>query len=198
VGVCLLQAVRHWLASSDTPETAALIFVLAGRQHRKLCALDLYKNGYAPRLILSVGRFEIRRFETLSLPVTVPLLELAAPVPAPERHFFVCFENGHVQVERIAVRRPGTLNEIRALRDWLARRSEITSVLVVTSGVHARRVRLCCRTLLDTGVHVHVMNAPDASDIVDEPRDGTWKELLKLVAYWVWLALAFGRTRRTK
>lgn len=194
----MLQAVQRWLARSDPPEKAALIFVLAGRQHRKLCALDLYQKGYAPRLILSVGRYEIRRFATLPLPIKVSLLELAAPVPAYERHFFVCFEKSGVQIERIAVRRLGTLNEIRALRDWLARRSEINSVLVVTSGVHARRVRLCCRAMLGAGVNVHVMNALETSDVVNEPRCGTWKELLKLAAYWVWLAPAFGKTRRAK
>lgn len=193
-----LTTLARWLARAGPPQRAGLIFVLAGRQHRKLHALGLYHEGYAPRLVISVGRFEIRRFAALPLPARVPLLESASVVPAPQRHFFVYFERDCAEIELIPAGRLGTLREIRALGNWLVRRPEISSVLVVTSGVHARRVRLCCRALLDRHVDVYLTNAPNPSEDSAEPRDGIWKELAKLAAYWVWLALAPGRTRRAK
>lgn len=182
-----LTSLARWLAAAGPAEPAALIFAIAGRQQRKTYALELYRQGYAPRLLLSVGRFEIRRFATLPLPVRVPLRETAAVVPAPERHFFVYFEEGGGEIERVPAWRLGTLREIRALRNWLTRRPEITSVLVVTSGVHARRVRLCCDALLDRRVAVRLTNAPDPPEGIENPRDSIWKEVLKLAAYWVWL-----------
>jgi len=198
VNIWPLQFVERWLARAGPPEPAALIFVLAGREHRKLHALELYRRGCAPRLVISVGRFEIRRFEKLPLPVQLPLREAAATVPAAKRHFFAYFEGDVAEIEAIPPRRLGTLHEIQALENWLIRRPEITSVLVITNGVHARRVGLCCQALLDRRVAVYLTNAPNPSEDGQRPRDGIWKELVKLSAYWVWLALALGRTRRSK
>jgi hypothetical protein len=198
VDIWPLPFLEHWLARAGAPEPAALIFVLAGREDRKLHALKLYQQGCAPRLIISVGRFEIRRFEKLPLPVQLPLRETAAAIPAAKRHFFVCFEGDLAEIEAIPARRLGTLREIQALENWLIRRPEITSVLVITNGVHARRVRLCCQAVLDRRIQVHLTNAPNPSEDGQRPRDGIWKELVKLSAYWVWLVLALGRTRRTQ
>ena len=198
VDIWPLTTLARWLARAGPSEPAALIFVLAGRQHRKLHALELYEQGYAPRLIISVGRFEIRRFAALPLPAQVPLRESASVVPAPQRHFFVYFERDCAEIELIPAGRLGTLREIRALRNWLVRRPEISSVLVVTSGVHARRVRLCCRALLDRHVDVYLTNAPSPPEDGAEPLDGIWRELVKLATYWLWLALACRRMRRAK
>src|SRR5579862_3221328 len=81
VNVWPVTSLARWLARAEPPKAAELIFVLAGRQHRKSYALHLYQRSYAPRLLLSVGRFEIRRFALLPLPVRVPLLETAAAIP---------------------------------------------------------------------------------------------------------------------
>ncbi len=137
-----------------------MIFVLAGRAVRKRCALELFRDGVAPRLLFSVARFEVRGFRELALPVGLDLLLIAQLVPAPERHFFVLFGEGEPLVERIAVRRFGTLREIEALAGYLTRHLEIRSVIVVTSAVHARRVALCCRVLLPPTVEFRMVAVP--------------------------------------
>jgi hypothetical protein len=139
---------------------ADLIFVLAGRAVRKRFALELFRDGVAPRLLFSVARFEVRGFRELALPVAFDLLPIAQEIPAAERHFFVSFADGEPQVERIAVRRFGTLREIEALAGYLERRREIRSVIVVTSAIHARRVALCCRVLLPPTVEFRMLVVP--------------------------------------
>ena len=92
----LLPRLRAWLSPVDTPRKADLIFVLAGRMHRKECALELFREGLAPRILLSVGRFEIRRFSKMALPASLDLLKLAQAVPPSQRHYFVFFEGEEV------------------------------------------------------------------------------------------------------
>src|SRR5271170_2620492 len=139
---------------------ADLIFVLAGRSVRKRFALELFRDGVAPRLLFSVARFEVRGFRELALPVAFDLLPIAQEIPAPKRHFLVLFGEGEPRVERIAVRRFGTLREIEGLSAYLTRRREIRSVIVVTSAVHGRRVALCCRVLLPPDVQFRMVIVP--------------------------------------
>ena len=170
-----------------------LIFVLAGRPVRKIYGLELFRDGAAPRILFSVARFEVRRFRELALPVEFDLLPIAAPVPAEERHFFVLFGGGAPEVERIAVRRFGTLREIEALADYLKRHREIRSVLVVTSAVHQRRVRMCCRVILPREVHFQM----EATQTEREPRASFLEfgtEMVKLAGYRVLLGFR-GRAR---
>ena len=174
---------------------ADLIFVLAGRAVRKRFALELFRDGMAPRLLFSVARFEVRGFRELALPVAFDLLPIAQEIPAPERHFFVLFGEGAPFVERIAVRRFGTLREIEGLSAYLTRHPEIRSVIVVTSAVHARRVALCCRVLLPRDVKFKMAAVPrsraGAGDReVTEARASLVefvKELVKLGVYRVML-----------
>jgi hypothetical protein len=51
--------------------------------------------------MFSVGRFEIRRFSKMRLPVPLDLLKLAQGVPPPERHYFAFFEGQEVRVEHV-------------------------------------------------------------------------------------------------
>jgi hypothetical protein len=139
---------------------ADLIFVLAGRAVRKRFALELFRDGVAPRVLFSVARFEVRGFRELPLPVAFDLLPIAQEIPAPERHFLVLFGEGERRVERIAVRRFGTLREVEGLAGYLTRRGEIRSVIVITSAVHARRVALCCRVLLPPYVKFQMVAVP--------------------------------------
>ena len=182
------NVLRDWLTCADSLGPADLIFAMAGRQARKEYALELFEQGLAPRLLLSVGRFEIRRLATLKLPVPVDLLALASSIPPPQRHFFVGFEGGACQVERIPVRTFGTLNEIEALAGWLAGREEIRTLLIISSGVHLRRVRMCCRFLmrerLREGLRIGFLAAPAAENGGDGKLEPSpWSELLKLPVY---------------
>ena len=79
-----------WLSPADHARPANLIFVLAGHMSRKNYALQLFRDGLARRLLISVDRFEIRLVSKMALPIMLDLLKLAQDVPAPLRHFF-CF-----------------------------------------------------------------------------------------------------------
>ena len=82
----LLPGLHAWLSSVDHARPADLIFILAGQMSRKDFALQLFREGLAPRLLFSVGRFEIRRFSKLALPIGLDLLKLAQHLPPPQRH----------------------------------------------------------------------------------------------------------------
>src|ERR1700730_10227108 len=88
-----LSRLRAWLSQADPPNSADLIFVLAGKVHRKEYALELFHQGLAPRLLLHVGPFQIRRFTKMSLPAPLDLLKMAQDVPPPQRHYFVSFDS---------------------------------------------------------------------------------------------------------
>jgi uncharacterized SAM-binding protein YcdF (DUF218 family) len=175
------------------------VFVLAGEPHRKGYGLQLYRAGYAPRILLSVGRFEIRRFAELDLPYPAgsePINLLAArPASLRERHFFVAFTAQDVCFEKIPPGRLGTLREIRALAKWCKERPEIASLIIVSSGYHLRRVRLCWRAFLPKAIRVTYAAVPGEAEV---PAREFALELLKLPFYGavlagVRLARAFAR-----
>ncbi len=190
----MLRRLYHWLSPSDPVRHADLIFVLAGRQSRKEYALELFRQGLAPRILLSVGRFEIRRFAKLPLPVPLDLLAIASSVPPPERHYFVEFEGGMFHVEQLRPERLGTLAEIKSLARWLEGHPEVLSILLVSSASHLRRVRMCCRALLRRGLEVRLAAVPEDGGPAcpeqpseEEPAGAVFAELLKLPAYWLLL-----------
>ena len=127
---------------------ADAIFVLAGRKSRKPFALKLFGSRLAPALILSVGRFEVRHYASLGLPRSDELRHMARSRPPSQRHFFMIFRGGEVEILPVRVGLPGTLTEIAQLRDWLAKHREVKSLLMVSSAFHLRRVALCCETLI--------------------------------------------------
>jgi hypothetical protein len=203
----LLAQLRAWLSPADRPRSADLLFVLAGRPNRKNYALELFREGLAPRILFSVSRFEIRRFSQMALPVPLDLLKIAQEVPPPQRHYFVFFEGQKVRVERVPRGRFGTLTEIKALARWLGENQHIRSVLAVSSDTHLRRIRMCCRSLLKATTSVALLSAPLSpseriSVVTEEQQQGHLQpeessvftsakddllELFKLAIYWVLL-----------
>ena len=190
----MIPSLTRWLSRTDPLAPAGVIFVLAGRENRKLCGLELFRDGHAPRILLSVARFEIRKFSKTALPIPVDLLKIAADVPAPQRHYFVLFEDGTVHVEYVHPGEFGTLTEIEALARWLRGHPEIKSVLVVSSATHMRRLRMCCKALLERDVECAFIAAKDASPRAHRTRFGSvCGELFKVVLYALLLAI---RTRQ--
>ena len=124
--------------SADPPADA--LFVFAGGQERKNLAVELWRAGRAPALIVSVGRFEWRRFPGLGLP-DGGLVSLVRATPAWRRHFFVLLERGDARARGIEARPFGTRHEARALAAVMRERG-FRSVLVVTSAIHVRRASL--------------------------------------------------------
>jgi uncharacterized SAM-binding protein YcdF (DUF218 family) len=207
--LALLPRLRAWLSSADVPRSADLIFVLAGRVNRKEYALELFREGLAPRILFSVSRFEIRRFSQMALPVPLDLLKLAQEVPPPQRHYFVFFEGQRVRVEHVPPGRFGTLTEIKALAQWLGENRDIGSVLAVSSDTHLRRIRMCCRSLLKATMSVALLAAPLSPSEQPSPANAEYRrdnlqpdensaftstkddllESFKLAIYWVLLKI---------
>jgi hypothetical protein len=188
----LFPFLDKWLCCSEAPRPADALFVLAGRRDRKFFALDLFRQNLAPKLLFSVARFEIRRFSKMPLPVPVDLLQIAAPTAPPLRHFFVLFEFDSVHVEYVRPGRFGTLTEIAALARWIRNHSEVRSLLLLSNGIHLRRVRLCCRFLLPAGIRLAFIASPEGSTANSQHGASLWRqtaasllELAKLLAYWI-------------
>jgi uncharacterized SAM-binding protein YcdF (DUF218 family) len=186
-----LPRLHAWLSPVDAPRSADLIFVLAGGMHRKQYALELFRQGLAPKILFSVGRFEIRRFSKMALPVPLDLLRLAQEVPPPHRHYFVLFEGQQARTEHVPPRRLGTLTEIDALARWLSENPHIGSVLIVSSDSHLRRIRMCCRSLLSPAMKLAFLAAPfpleENSALASAKED--LLELFKLAIYWFLLKI---------
>lgn len=112
-------------------------------------------------LLLSVGRFEIRRFSSLELPTSLDLLAVASGTEPRHRHYFVKIGVETAQAHRIALSRFGTLSEIRAFSAWLREHGSIRSATVVSSGFHLKRVRMCCRRLVPEITRLNFVAVPD-------------------------------------
>ena len=167
-----------------------VIFVLAGRECRKHFALELLREGWAPTLLLSVGRFEIRRFSNLELPATLDLLAIASTTEARRRHYFVQIGSGIARAYRINPSRFGTLSEILAFSGWLREHSPVRSATIVSSGFHLKRIRMCCRRLVPDGTRLHFVAVPDESRYLrglwwrdPNARKLVFSELLKVAVY---------------
>jgi len=152
--------------------------------------LELYCQRLAPRILLSVARFEIRSFSKLPLPVPLDLLELASGVPPSQRHYFVQFEDGKVLTERVRPGQFGTLTEMKSLACWLIAHPEIHSVLLISSGTHLRRVKMCCRALLPVGIQSLLISEQQSSPEIKKGKNAPVEstiavvfELLKVMAY---------------
>src|SRR5438477_5543745 len=88
------------LKMSDPVQPVDLIFVMAGRMERKRYGLQLFRTGVSPRLILSVGRFEVRKMVNLDLVGLDGLVELRDHTPPRERHFFVSVDGSGVGIQK--------------------------------------------------------------------------------------------------
>jgi hypothetical protein len=130
----------------------------------------------------------------MALPVPLDLLKLAQQMPPPQRHYFVFFQGQDVQVAHVFPGRFGTLTEIEALARWLGAHPDIRSVLVISSDTHLRRIRMCCRFLLNPNVEVLYLAAPyspprpERMSALASTMDAVL-ELFKLSIYWALLKI---------
>jgi uncharacterized SAM-binding protein YcdF (DUF218 family) len=127
------------LAPAEPPCPADAIFVFAGRPERKVYAVELWRRGLAPVLILSIGRFEWRRIPALGLPSDGGLVDLVSATPPPLRHFLLIFDRRGGICRLVPRGRFGTATEAAAL-SRLADERGFASVLVVSTAVHLRRI----------------------------------------------------------
>ncbi len=177
-----------WLVVEDPLQKADAIFVLGGTMfQRPLEAVDLYHEGWAPRMLLmrqiaDEGEIELQRrgvpFQR-EIDVQVDVLtRLGVPRPAIQ----ILDEQNSTRDEA------DTLLAVVAANRW-------SRVIVVTSKQHTRRARLVMnRRLAGTGSQAIVRASRyDRADV-----DGWWRnrstlrftlfETQRLVAYWLRLA----------
>lgn len=164
ITVGLLFWAAEWLEVHDTPHKADYIVPLAGNDHRLMTAAKLYREGYAPTVMLS--RAEI-------LPKTrVELLEIELGAPDYKPYEFERLVLNHGSVPDLSIEEFGhghvsTVEEAEALAEYLNGRK--VSLLLVTSPTHARRAKTIFQDVLDED-EVLVVTTPEG-----EPRKPWWK-----------------------
>jgi hypothetical protein len=180
----------HSLTLNDPPGPADLIFVLAGRMDRKRCGLDLYRAGEAPRLLLSVGRFEVSRMAAIGFAGADDLIALRNSLSPGRRHFFCEMNARGLRLEHPELCRWNTYGEILGLRAYLEQ-SMPRTMLVVSSDVHLPRVALTLDKVF-RGVPLDVRYCAVAT----HDRRYALMEAIKRIAYRVILGLPEGLIAR--
>jgi uncharacterized SAM-binding protein YcdF (DUF218 family) len=167
-----LHALYDFLSPSGPPEPADAVFVFAGQMERKEYGVALWREGLAPAIVLSVGRFEWRRVPLLGLPPESGLVELVERTPPPERHFFLEVDRERAAATLRPVLRFGTAGEAASLVEEAVARGWRT-VLVVSTPFHLRRARLALRRLgRGAGCRFLVTAVPQERTI--HPRERWW------------------------
>jgi uncharacterized SAM-binding protein YcdF (DUF218 family) len=183
-GVYAFINLGRWMSPEDPLQKADAIFVLAGTvADRPLEAADLYKAGYAPKILVTRDKPEygaqIAAERGAPLPDNSELnrrMLLALGVP----------DSALIVPDRI---HDNTAQEAATLRE-VARRNGWRRVIVVSSKYHLRRVSLALHREL-RGTNVQIIRHGTAYDVAAPDRwwtrryDIRWllSELPKLLAY---------------
>jgi hypothetical protein len=180
----LAQSIYDFLDVGKSPRPADCIFVLAGKQERKIHGIKMWRFGYAAQLILSVGRFEWRKFVELDLESDGGLISFVAQTPPEKRHFLVRLDRQEAFCIPVRIGRFGTRSEARFLAEYL-RNMPFRSLLVVSSPIHLRRVALAFRrTFRKTGIGLTFVAVPEhASMASPADRAKVWSEFRKYLFY---------------
>jgi len=205
-----LQYLAAPLVPADRLEQADAIFVLGGHRIRKIFAARLFRDHWAPRLLMSTGvpSYIARVIESELPPAAFQRLESWREIHETGRQPDVFWGQRFVYVDAhqwavipIKSHVLGTLSELEALADWLVSHPEVRSLLIVSLAAHLRRVRLCCRRLFPRDCQVRLipatMSARDLAELGEAAeRDGVERitlEWSKLILYA--LVLPFRRRR---
>ena len=188
LGIIALRGLGSFLVYEDPLEKADGIMILGGTMYdRQLEAVDLYKDGWAPRLFLLREVSEWGEVELMNRGIKY-LSVVDAQVDVMERL--------GVPRDRITILDPAnsTTQEADILRN-LALREKFTKVIIVTSNQHTRRARLVMnRRMQEIGVKVIVR--PSRYDRANVDRWWTERSTLRftlfetqrLFGYWVGVA----------
>jgi len=180
----LLTWVGGWLIAQDELVRADAIVVLAGGPwDRDIEAAELFREGYAPQVVLTVEP----RVATIAY-----LAERGIEFPPPEENRIRVLSALGVPRERIVVLKDpvtSTLDEARFVGAW-AERSKVRTVIVVSSPHHTARARYVFGRYAATDQTRFVVRPSRLGDFKPDAwwtsratlRDGII-ELQKLIAY---------------
>ncbi len=192
------------LTRNDSVQPVDLIFVMGGRMERKRYGLELYHAGLAPRLVMSVGRFEVSKMSQLDLECIDELKSLRDETPPGERNFFVTLDVSSIRLEKAKLFRHSTYGEVLAFRRLLEREGG-RRVMVVSTDVHLRRVAFTFSKVF-RGTPVQFLYCPGPTRVGFMARDNWWKrptdrwfvinEVAKLAFYWTALSAPEWGARR--
>jgi hypothetical protein len=184
------------LTVNGTLAPADLIFVMAGRPERKQYGLELYRAGIAPRLVLSIGRFEVSRMHALGLEGIGELLAVRDQTPPGERHFFVTVDSTGTRIEKARLVAWSTYGEVLGLHHWLEK-ERLLRVMVVSTDVHLCRAAFTIGRIF-RGTKHEFCYAAVPPRLAPVKKEGWWtrptdlrfvlKEMVKLACYRVILS----------
>ena len=183
------------LIRNDTPRPADLIFVMAGRMERKQYGLDLFRAGFAPRLLLSVGRFEVSRMRSIGFEKADELIAYRDRTAPGERHFFCEIRASGIRMEAPRLAQWNTYGELEALREVL-KHDMPRSVIFLSTDIHLRRVAVAFSKVFH-GFPLEACFCPIPSEYGPRPDFRyVLAETLKLAGYRVILRLPDSLIRR--
>ena len=185
LALCFIYA-ASLLVVEASPVRADAGLVLAGDFTRALYAADLYQQGYVPTIWLSRPERErsLQQLDALGVPyprqeeVSRTIL-LQKGVPPDRIEMF-----GHEEVS--------TIEEARAAAEYLERRPDVRSLLLITSRFHVRRAEAIFRTVLRPHIQIHAIGTPYDGFVVDRwwsDRNSARQVVLetaKLLLFWVY------------
>jgi uncharacterized SAM-binding protein YcdF (DUF218 family) len=183
-----LPRLGAWLVVEEPLQKADAMLVLGGtRFERPLEAVDLYKDGWAPRVLLvqqisDAGEILLRERGVPFIREIDVQIDVLTRLGVPREAIQILEEEN------------STKDEADALRDLVAA-NRWSRVIIVTSKQHTRRAGLVMRRRLEPIGAQAIMRASryDTSDV-----DGWWRhrstlrftlfETQRLIAYWLHLA----------
>lgn len=192
------------LTRNDSVQPVDLILVLAGKMERKRYGLELYRAGVAPRLVLSVGRFEVSKMPQLDLEWVDELKSLRDATPPADRNFFVTIDASGVRMERENLLRCSTYGEALAFRRLLEHQDG-AKVMVVSTDVHLRRVASTFAKVF-RGTAIRFLYCPVPTRFAPMSKNNWWRrpadrrfvftEMMKLAGYRAALSVPDWAARR--
>jgi uncharacterized SAM-binding protein YcdF (DUF218 family) len=198
-----LQKLYDALALRDQTRQVDAIFVMAGRMERKTYGFDLFRAGFAPRLILSVGRFEVSKMRRLGLPAYEALASLRDKTPPGDRHFFVDLHSSGVEIHRVKLATWNTYGEALALQELIGN-TQGRRVMIVSTDIHLRRVALTFSKVL-RGLRAQFLYCPVPNGLSSLKADRWWtrsdarayvlQEAIKLAGYRIILSMPMSAAR---
>jgi uncharacterized SAM-binding protein YcdF (DUF218 family) len=183
-GVGAFLFLAPWLQYQDQPERAEYIVPLAGDWERLMKAAELYRQGLAPKILLSNEQIRpLSRVQEVAVKIGYPRidplkfrLQLLEYYEVP-RDAVESFGHGHIS----------TVEEAEALKQFLGDRTG--TVILVTSPYQARRAKMIFERVIPT-VRWIILWPPDErlSDRWWSDQDSALRavgEMTKLSYYWV-------------